>query len=258
MRYSEQPAWMSGLSIRQAALVTGLAYLLNPVTLAEGYLMPRLVASEPLQTIHNIAAHPKLFSVAVLSYVVSALGDVVIAWALYVLLAPVNRALALLGSLLQLTYAAAWLAAISNLGLLYRLVAVPDYSRNMTAATLPLQTVQLLGAYRSGWGLSLILFGLHLVVTGWLIAHSTYLPRWLGWLLFVDGWAWVLDSVSIYLFPEADLGFLKVFFAVELIFMVWLLGWGWRIQEPQPVATGHALDRFQQPSTERFPTMGQR
>ena len=69
-----------------------------------------------------------------------------------------------------------------------------------------------------------------------LIARSSYLPRWLGWLLFVDGWAWVLDSLSIYLYPDADLAFLKVFFAAELIFMVWLLGWGWRIREPRFLA----------------------
>ena len=96
-----------------------------------------------------------------------------------------------------------------------------------------MQIAELLGAYRSGWGLTLILFGLHLVVTGWLIARSSYLPRWLGWLLFVDGWAWIVDSISIYLFPGADLGFLKVIFAAELIFMVWLLGWGWRVPEPR-------------------------
>ncbi len=109
-----------------------------------------MVTSEPTQMITNLAAHPHLFSAAVLSYAISALGDVVIAWALYVLLAPVNQALALLGSLLQLTYATVWLAAISNPGLLYRLVAVPDYSRNLIAAELPLQAVQLLGAFRSG------------------------------------------------------------------------------------------------------------
>ncbi len=234
MRYSESGSPVTGLTLQQAALVVGLAYLLNPVTFAEAYAMPHLVVPDPAQTVANLAAHPHLFAAAILSYFFSALGDVVIAWSLYVLLAPVNRALALLGSILQLTYAAVWLAAIANLGLLYRLVAIPDYSQHVNAAELPSQTVQLLGAYRSGWGLGLILFGLHLVVIGWLIARSTYLPRWLGWLLFVDGWAWVVDSLSVYLYPKAALGFLNVFFAAELIFMIWLLGWGWRLRAPQP------------------------
>ena len=231
MQSSKDAIWTRGLSLKQAALVAGCTYLLNPVTFAEAYVMPRLLSANPAETVKNLTAHPHLFSAGVLSYTVSAVGDVVMAWALYALLRPINRPLAMLGSWLQLVYAAQWLAAISNLGLIYRFVAVPDYSRHTSAAKLPSQIAELLGAYRSGWGLSLILFGLHLVVTGWLIARSSYLPQWLGWLLFVDGWAWVVDNVSIYVFPDANLQFLKAIFAVELIFMVWLLGWGWRIRE---------------------------
>lgn len=226
----------NSMSLRSAALVAGLAYLLNPVTFAEVYAMPRLMASEPAQRITNLEAHPHLFGAAIIAYAISALGDVVTAWALYHLLAPVHRALAILGSLLQLAYAAVWLSAIANLGLLYRLVDIPDYAQHTKAAELSFQAVGLLGSYRSGWGLGLILFGLHLVVTGWLIARSTYLPRWLGWLLFVDGWAWVADNLSVYLYPNASVGFLQIFFAAELIFMVWLLGWGWRLQEPEPMS----------------------
>ena len=233
MQSSKNGIWTSGLSLTQAALIAGLTYLLNPVTFAEAYGMPRLISTDPVVTVKNLTAHPHLFSAVVLSYVISAIGDVVIAWALYALLRPINRALAMLGSLLQLVYAAAWLAAISNLGLIYRFIAVPEYSRHTSTAELPSRIAELLGAYYSGWGLSLVLFGLHLVVTGWLIARSSYLPRWLGWLLFVDGWAWVVDSVAIYFTPEPHLAFLKVIFSAELIFMVWLLGWGWRIESPE-------------------------
>lgn len=236
VRTPEAGISVNAMSLRSAALVAGLAYLLNPVTFAEAYAMPRLMASEPAQRITNLATHPHLFAAAIVSYVISALGDVVIAWALYHLLAPVHRALAILGSLLQLVYAAVWLSAIANLGLLYRLIDIPVYAQHTSAAELSFQAVGLVGNYRTGWGLGLILFGLHLVVTGWLIARSTYLPRWLGWLLFVDGWAWVADNLSIYLYPNASLGFLQIFFAAELILMVWLLGWGWRLQEPKPMS----------------------
>ena len=230
MQSAKDEIWTCGLNLKQAALVAGFTYLLNPVTFAEAYAMPRLISADSAETVRNLTAHPHLFAAAVLSYVISAIGDVVMAWALFALLRPINRAFAMLGSLLQLVYAAVWLAAISNLGLIYRFVAIPDYSRHTIAAELSSQIAELLGAYRSGWGLSLILFGLHLVVTGWLIARSSYLPRWLGWLLFVDGWAWVVDSVSIYVSPAANLQFLKVIFAAELIFMIWLLGWGSRIK----------------------------
>lgn len=224
---------LSGISLRQAAVIAGVAYLLNPVPFAEFYAMPHLVTPNGTETVANIAAHPQLFSAAVLAYVVSLLEDVVTAWALYVLLAPVNRALSLLASWLQLTYAAMSLAAVSNLGLLYRLVVLPEYHERVTAAALPDQAELLVGAFRSGWYLGLILFGFHLVLVGLLMARSSYLPRWLGWLLVLDGTAWVVNQLSVYLYPNAPLGFLNVFFLAELIFMVWLLGWGWRIKDPR-------------------------
>ena len=141
----------AGLSVRQATLVAGITYLLNPVTFAEAYVMPRLISTNLVETVKNLTAHPHLFAAAVLSYVISAVGDVVMAWALFVLLQPVNRALAMLGSVLQLVYAAAWLAAISNLGLIYRLVAVPAYAWHSSAAELPSQMAELLDTYHSGW-----------------------------------------------------------------------------------------------------------
>ena len=219
--------------MRQAAVIAGVAYLLNPVTFAEFYAMPRLVDTSGTQTVANIAAHPHLFSAAVLAYAFSLLGDVVIAWALYVLLAPVNRALSLLASWLQLTYAAISLAAVSNLSLLYKLVVIPDFHGRVTAAAMPDQAELLVGAFRSGWNLALILFGFHLVLIGFPMARSSYLPRWLGWLLVLDGAAWVVNQLGIYLYPDAPLGFLSVFFLAELIFMVWLLGWGWKVKEPR-------------------------
>ena len=80
MQSSEDPIRPPGLSLKQAALVPGFTYLLNPVTFAEAYVMPRLVAADPAETVMKLTAHPHLFSAAVLSYVVSAIGDVVMAW----------------------------------------------------------------------------------------------------------------------------------------------------------------------------------
>lgn len=110
------------------------------------------------------------------------------------------------------SYAAVLLAAVANLRLLYRLLVIPGHSGHVSAGDLPGQGVLPLGAFRSGWGLGLILFGLHLVLLGWLMARSSYLPRWLGWLLFVDGWSWVIDYLGVYVFPNASLSFLNIFF----------------------------------------------
>jgi Domain of unknown function (DUF4386) len=95
-----------GMTLRQAALVAGFTYLLNPVTYAE-YVYPKLVISgDAEQTVQNISSHEGAFLAAIFCYFISFIGDVVIAWSLYVLLARVNRSLSLLAALFQLVYAA--------------------------------------------------------------------------------------------------------------------------------------------------------
>ncbi len=224
---------VSGLTLRQAALVCGLAYLLNPVTFAEYYAMPRLVVAEPARTLANLQAHPHLYSAVVMAYFAQLVGDVVMAWGFYVLLAPINRALSLLASWLQLIYAAMSLAAVVNLALVYRLLFVPEYANLFPSKALALQVRMLIGGFRAGWSLSLVLFGLHLILIGLLFVRSTYLPRWLGWVVIADGSAWVIDRLTEYIAPSASLGFLNIFFVGELILMVWLLCWGWRLTEPE-------------------------
>jgi hypothetical protein len=50
-----------GLTLRQAALIAGFAYLLGPVTYAEFSIYPKLVIPIDIeQTVHNIATHQGL------------------------------------------------------------------------------------------------------------------------------------------------------------------------------------------------------
>ena len=119
----------NGLTLRQAAVTAGFAYLLNPVSYAEFSIYPRLVISGNIgQTVQNIGAHPKMFVAAILCYLASFIGDLVIAWSLYHLLAPVNRALSLLAAWFQLVYAAVAMAAWVNLVSVYRLITGPRVS----------------------------------------------------------------------------------------------------------------------------------
>jgi hypothetical protein len=59
-----------GLTLRQAALVAGFAYLFNPVSYAEVSIYPKLVAANnAAQTVQNISAHLGLFAAAILCYI---------------------------------------------------------------------------------------------------------------------------------------------------------------------------------------------
>jgi len=96
-----------GLTLRQAALIAGFAYLLSPVSYAEFTIYPKLVIPGNIeQTVQNLTTHQGLFLTAIFCYLITFLEDVVIAWALYVLLAPVNRSVSLLTGWFRLVYTA--------------------------------------------------------------------------------------------------------------------------------------------------------
>lgn len=229
-----------GLTLRQAALIAGIGLLIMVATTpaAEFLVYPKLVVrGDPTQTAQNIIAHQGLFIAGIFGYLITFICDLLVAWALYVLLVPVNRALSVLTAWFRVVYAAIGIFALLKLVTAYRLLTTPDYLTVFGAAPLNAQVKLLLDSFRIEWSMSLVLFGIHLVLLGYLIYRSGYIPRIIGILLAIDGVAWMIGSVRPYLFPNAPLGFLFVAYFAELIFMLWLLIRGWKIEEPIPVAS---------------------
>src|SRR5450755_4242119 len=88
-------------SQRKAARVVGFAYLfaLPPAVFAEFYVRAHLIAFDnAAQTARNIVAHERLFRLGTASNLTVFAIDVVLIMALYVVLMPVNRSLALLAT----------------------------------------------------------------------------------------------------------------------------------------------------------------
>lgn len=211
----------AGLTLRQAALIAGFGYLLNPVSYAEFALWPHLVGATANQTAANVVANHGLIVSVFFAFFLNFIEDIIIAWALYFLLAPVNKALSLLASLFQLVYAAICFVGLFNLLPAYRLAATPAFLVDL-----------LLHWFRYDYSMALVLFAIHLMIAGCLIVRSNYIPKWLGLILILDGLGWIVTCLQPYLYPSVNVGFVSVTALGELIFMVWLLAMGWRIKEP--------------------------
>ena len=54
------------------------------------------------------------------------------------------------------------------------------------------------------WSVAALFFGLWLIPMGWLVVHSRWLPRPLGWTLVVGGVGYLVSAFVSYLFPSAD------------------------------------------------------
>jgi Domain of unknown function (DUF4386) len=110
------PAIRSELPSRTAATTSGLGLLAMTLVAALSFAaFNTLVVQDPARTARNIAEHEAAFRALTCGFLVVAVLDVLVAWALYELLAPVNKSLALLTAWLRVMYAAVFAAVLSNL-----------------------------------------------------------------------------------------------------------------------------------------------
>ncbi|MBF9141889.1 DUF4386 domain-containing protein [Hymenobacter properus] len=230
--------------LRWAALVTGLALLGSVVAapFAEMYVMPKLVVPyQAAETARNILAHKTLFTAGVFAYFLTFLFDVVLAWSLYHLMKPVNKPLAQLTAGFRLVYAVVALVALNNLVTALRLVTTPEYATLLSPEQAQDLAMVYLRAFKNHWYFGLLHFGIHLVLLGYLVFKSTYIPRLLGVAVAITGIGYLLTSLRPYLAPDLNFDFAMVTFYGELLFMGWLLIRGQRIQAPLRVK--HRADR---------------
>ena len=234
---STQPPNMgSSIAPRHAALVAGLFYLLNTTPLAEYLYSQIVVPGNIAQTAINFATQKLTVALALLAYFANLAGDVLIAWALYFMLAPVSRSMSLLAAWFQLAYSVIAFSATMQLLNVWSLVNNPKLHALFDQSQLHAQIALFLHSFRDGWSMSLSLFGIHLVLVGWLIARSTYVPKWIGIVLIVNGLGWFVGAWGSYFLPDVDLDFVSVTYFGEVVFMLWLLIKGRRITILSPEA----------------------
>jgi hypothetical protein len=77
-----------------------------------------------------------------------------------------------------------------------------------------------------------VLFGLHLLVLGYLVFKSTYVPSILGVLVAIASLGYLVDSFGGFLSSSYDANVALLAFPGEVLLMGWLLWRGRRLQAP--------------------------
>jgi Domain of unknown function (DUF4386) len=178
-------------SQRKAARVAGFAYLFSlaiEVT-HEFFISPRLnVAGNAAETARNILAHESLFRLGIACDLIYAAGTVLLLTALYVILKPVSRNLALLATFWRLIYAVTWVVVALNLFTALRLLSGAEYLQAFGAE----QLQALARLHVSGFDtyyVGLLFYGLASTACAYLWLKSRYIPRGLAaWGVIASAW----------------------------------------------------------------------
>jgi hypothetical protein len=215
-------AGRADISHRRVALIAALGLLgmavLAPLALF-GVLNTLVDTANPSATVANIVESEGTFRLAIAAFLVVAFLDVLVAWALYVLLRPVNGTGAMLVGWLRLAAAAASLSALANL------LDVAQFLGGSAASTLSAgiveaQVMASVASFHNAMDIHLAIFGVHLLGVGVLVYKSVQFPRALGVLVVIAGIGYLADTFTRILVPDFDFTFSLFTFVGEALLIV--------------------------------------
>ena len=215
--------------MRRSALVAGTALLVLAVLSAAanfGVIQRLVIPGDATRTARDILASAGLFRLGIAALAVVVILDIVVARALLTFFGPVHQGLARLAAWLRISYAVIFAVAISQLTGVLSLLSNVRYLTTFSAGQRRTEALTKIGDFQDIWHVSLILFGLHLILIGYLAVKSGYVPRVLGVLLVIAGAGYLVGSSSALLVPGNSVNVAAFTFIGEALFMLWLLAKG--------------------------------
>jgi hypothetical protein len=219
---------------RIAGILTLLIVVLAPFSMI--YVPTALVVpGDAALTANHIMASEGLFRLGMVSDSIVFLIEIVLTVLLYVLVKPVNKTLSLVAAFSRLA-----MTVIQGLNLLNHFIVLLLLSGAGYLTTFaPDQTHALVMMFLDAhenmvliWGL---FFSLHLLVFGYLVYRSGYIPKMIGVLLVIASLSYLIQGFGNILFPQykaifTSIGFLS---SIEIALPIWLLIKGVNVEQWQ-------------------------
>lgn len=207
---------------RVAAFVFLIVFFLGMST--ELFVRPGMIVPEDAAaTVKNIAASEALFRLSLVSDLVRQMFLMLLPLVLYKLLKPVNKSIASLMVLFALVSVPISMLNELNHFAVLLLSSGAGYLTAFKADQLNAQVMFFLELRRYGTFVPQ-LFSLWVLLLGYLVFKSGFLPKILGILLMLGGLCYTVLAVLFILFPNFDATIFGLFaFIEESLFYLWLL-----------------------------------
>lgn len=219
--------------MKNIAKISGIAYLMIFIT---GFyanfavLESHLDSSNTSITTTNFINNHAQFGSGLFGFVLMLAFDIVLVWSLFSFTKSISKNLSYIASFFRLIHALFFGVALFKLVQIYQLT-------NITSSSLELQdkVKALLLDFDTLWTVGLLFFGVHLIVLGYLVIKSTYIPKTFGVLLLLAALGYILNGMAkLFMSNYSDY---KAIFEIivimpsvigEFSFTIWLLIKGFR------------------------------
>ena len=225
-------------SPRAMAHLAGFLYLLIAICsgFSFGYVRTTLIVpGDATATVSTIMASEGLFRLGIAADAVVFLSEIVLIALLYTLLKPVSKTLSLAAAYARLAMAVMQGMNLLNYGFVLLLVSGAGYLTVFEPDQVHALVLLFLNAYEYVALIWAMFFALHLLVLGYLVYKSGYLPRILGILLVLASFGYLIDSFGNVLLPQYDALYASVVVLTaivgELPLSFWLLMKGVNVEQ---------------------------
>jgi hypothetical protein len=214
----------------KAARVVGFVYLFAMATsmFAEGYVRGNLIDhNSVITTADNIVASRQLFRLGVGAELLTYAADIVLIACLYVILAPVNRHLAILAAFFRLIAESVAIGMAANSFDVLRFLGDSKYLDAFQADQLAALARVSLGAHDAHYGVAFVFLGVGSAIFAYIWMKSNYIPKSLS---ILGVFASILISIGAFayiIFPPFGMKLYPFYMMPMFIFEVttglWLL-----------------------------------
>lgn len=191
----------------------------------ESYVPGKLIAAHDLvETAHRMATSVGLFRAGFASYLVEAACDVSLTAIFYLMLRPVSRPL----SLITLCFGVVGTAVFAAGEIFYFAAALPVINAELAKSLSPNAaasfTYLCLTVYGYVFNIFAALYGIPVMLRGYLIFRSGYLPRMLGAIVVLGGAGFIVKNFVAVLAPQYDsMAFVLPMFLAMISMAFWFL-----------------------------------
>ena len=191
-------------SQRKAAKVVGFTYLFTMVTAVLAFYIrgQLIVYDNATETAQKIVTHELLYRLSIACDLITIAGVVALITALYVILRPINRNLAVFSAFLRALGVSIGVTALLNDFNVLRVLSGADYLRVFEVDRLHALARLSIGAHGAGTKVDFIFLGLGSTVFCYLWLKSKYIPRTLATLGIFGSFLLAFCSFASIIFPS--------------------------------------------------------
>ncbi|RPF19929.1 DUF4386 domain-containing protein [Myceligenerans xiligouense] len=180
---------------RDAAVIAGTATLVMAVAgIGANSIVLGVTGSGVPGTAQRIGDGQTLLGLAVTAFLVVAVLDIVLAWAVWRFFGSTHRELPALAAWLRVAYAAVLVTAVGHLATALDVTTGPGSDDAAAHAALT--------QFEVTWQLGLVVFAGHLAALGLIVLRDRATPSLLGIVLLVAGFAYAADGIARLFVPD--------------------------------------------------------